>query len=81
MRFKEYLKEGKSIKLLKIKNNGITWELKKDIRWGGFITYIIYKNGKEFGQYPPNLDKKIAIKTFKNDIKSGEIYGSKYFKK
>jgi hypothetical protein len=43
------------------------YELQKVFRWGGLLTHIIVKNGKEIGQYAPNLDSKIAVKYFKQD--------------
>jgi hypothetical protein len=43
------------------------YELQKVFRWGGLLTHIIVKNGKEIGQYAPNLKPEIAIKYFKQD--------------
>ena len=53
----------------KIKHKGHTYELKKSFRWGGLLTHIVYKDGKEIAQEAPNLKSEIAIKRFKDNVK------------
>ncbi|HUS51490.1 MAG TPA: hypothetical protein VMZ91_15075 [Candidatus Paceibacterota bacterium] len=63
MKLKEYMNEGKKV-VAKFKKDGKLWELSKEFRWGGFLTHVIYVDGKEVDQLAPNLDPKIAIKEF-----------------
>jgi hypothetical protein len=55
----------------KIKFKGSTYELKKDFRWGGMLTHIVYIDGKEITQEAPNLKPEIAISNFKKNVKDG----------
>ena len=48
-------------------------EMIRTIRWGGLVTHILKKNGKEYDQYPPNLKNQIAKERFKQDFKNTKI--------
>ena len=48
-------------------------EMFKTIRWGGLVTYILKKNGKEYDQYPPNLKSSMAARKFKKDFRNTKI--------
>jgi len=72
MKLKDYLMEAKDDVVASMKVKGKKYELKRDYRWGGLLTHIIYIDGKEVAQEAPNLDPKIAIKRFKENVKSGE---------
>ena len=48
-------------------------EMFKTFRWGGILTHILKKNGKEYDQYPPNLKPNVAIKKFKKDFRNTKI--------
>ena len=48
-------------------------EMIRTIRWGGLVTHILKKNGKEYDQYPPNLKPNVAIKKFKKDFRNVRI--------
>ena len=48
-------------------------EMFKTFRWGGILTHILKKNGKEYDQYPPNLKSNIAIQRFKKDFRNTKI--------
>jgi|GEM_PF-4029253 hypothetical protein len=64
MRFKNYVNEAAQV-VAKFKKGSDTWEMKKEFRWGGLLTWVIYVNGKETDQLAPNLDKTAALKKFK----------------
>jgi hypothetical protein len=63
--------ESKDDVVAKIKFKGSTYELKKDFRWGGMLTHIVYIDGKEITQEAPNLKPEIAISNFKKNVKDG----------
>ena len=63
------LNENKKIKSLKHK--GHNYDLIETVRWGGMITYVIKRDGKEIDQCAPNIKKDVAIKEFEKDIKAG----------
>ena len=48
-------------------------EMYKTVRWGGLVTHILKRNGKEFDQYAPNLKPNVAIKKFKKDFRNTKI--------
>ena len=48
-------------------------EMYKTVRWGGLVTHILKRNGKEFDQYAPNLKGKVALKQFKKDYRNIKI--------
>ena len=77
MKLKDYLMEAKDDVVASMKVKGKKYELKRDFRWGGLLTHIIYIDGKEVAQEAPNLDPKIAIKRFKENVKSGEYLNEK----
>jgi len=49
------------------------YELAKVFRWGGMLTHIVLKNGKEIGQYAPNLKSEFALKYFKQEAPKGKF--------
>ena len=58
-------KKSKHCKLVAtIKKGNDVYQLYNDIRWGGYSTPIIVKNGKEIKQYAINMYTKPAIKKF-----------------
>ena len=59
-------KHGKLVATIK-KGNDV-YELYNDIRWGGYSTPIIVKNGKEIKQYGVNMYTKPAIKKFEKEF-------------
>ncbi|QDP48475.1 MAG: hypothetical protein Unbinned6747contig1000_33 [Prokaryotic dsDNA virus sp.] len=63
-------KNGKLITTIK-KGNDV-FELYKAIRWGGYSTPIIVKNGKEIKQYGVNLYTEYAIKKFEEEFGRGK---------
>ena len=74
IKLKDILFEGKETLIATGKDKlGKKIEMFKTIRWGGLVTYILKKNGKEYDQYPPNLDSKVAIKKFKKEFRNTKI--------
>tara|TARA_B100001123_G_C15204255_1_gene984606 strand:- start:914 stop:1144 length:231 start_codon:yes stop_codon:yes gene_type:complete len=74
MKLKDLLKEGKETLVAIGKDKkGNKIEMFKTVRWGGFNTYILKRNGKKYDQYPPNLKTDIAIKRFKKDFRNVRI--------
>jgi len=59
-------KHGKLVATIK-KGNDV-YQLYNDIRWGGYSTPIIVKNGKEIKQYGVNMYTKPAIKKFEKEF-------------
>ena len=74
IKLKDLLFEGKETLIATGKDKlGKKIEMFKTIRWGGLVTYILKKNGKEYDQYPPNLKNNIAIQRFKKDFRNTKI--------
>jgi len=63
-------KHGKLVTTIK-KGNDV-FELYNDIRWGGYSTPIIVKNGEEIKQYAVNLYTEYAIKKFEKEFGGGK---------
>lgn len=74
IKLKDILFEGKESLIATGKDKkGNKIEMFKTVRWGGFNTYILKRNGKEYDQYPPNLKTDIVIKRFKKDFRNTKI--------
>ena len=70
LKLKDLLSEKKETLVASGKDKrGNKIEMYKTVRWGGLVTHILKRNGKEFDQYAPNLNSKSAIKQFKKDYK------------
>ena len=74
MKLKDLLKEGKETLVAIGKDKrGKKIEMFRTVRWGGLVTHILKKNGKEFDQYPPNLKNNKAVERFKKDYRNVRI--------
>ena len=74
IKLKDILFEGKETLIATGKDKlGKKIEMFKTIRWGGLVTYILKKNGKEYDQYPPNLKSNVAVRKFKKDFRNTKI--------
>ena len=74
IKLKDILFEGKETLIATGKDKlGKKIDMFKTIRWGGLVTYILKKNGKEYDQYPPKLKGDVAIKKFKKDFRKKKI--------
>ena len=74
IKLKDLLSEGKETLIATGKDKqGRPIAMFRTIRWGGYVTHILKKNGKEYDQYPPNLKNNIALKRFKKDFKNIKI--------
>ena len=84
IKLKDILFEGKETLIATGKDKlGKKIEMFKTIRWGGLVTYILKKNGKEYDQYPPNLKSNIAVQKFKkyNTIRRLSSFSKSEWKK
>ena len=74
IKLKDLLSEGKETLVgIGKDKTGKKIEMFKTVRWGGMVTHILKKNGKEYDQYPPNLKNNIAIQRFKKDFRNTKI--------
>jgi len=70
--------ERKSIVVSTLKHKGSNYELREEVRWGGLVTFVVYQDGHEIGQEPPNMKKEVAIKRFEKNVKSGDYHTRTY---
>ena len=74
IKLKDLLSEKKETLVASGKDKrGNKIEMYKTVRWGGLVTHILKRNGKEFDQYAPNLKDKAALNKFKKDYKNIKI--------
>ena len=74
IKLRDLITEGKETLIATGKDKqGKKIEMFKTFRWGGILTHILKKNGKEYDQYPPNLKPNVAIKKFKKDFRNTKI--------
>ena len=76
IKLKDILFEGKETLIATGKDRrGKKIEMFRTVRWGGLVTHILKKNGKEYDQYPPNLKNDIAKQRFKKTFINAKIVG------
>tara|TARA_Y100000034_G_scaffold118971_1_gene160263 strand:+ start:449 stop:709 length:261 start_codon:yes stop_codon:yes gene_type:complete len=78
IKLEDLLYEGKETLIATGKDKqGKKIEMFRTVRWGGYVTHILKKNGKEYDQYPPNLKNQVAKQRFKQDFKNTKIVENK----
>ena len=81
IKLKDLITEGETLIATGKDKQGKKIEMFRTVRWGGLITHILKKNGKEYDQYPPNLKNQVAKQRFKQDFKNTKIVEIKKLEK